>query len=177
MKEGTKIGENGAPIQGGNGAGRVRLLSLESMDRRTAAYRKTAELIDRIEADLGGGDRLSAAEREIVKSETDRRHVPLSAESASGQRPGEPRALASREPATIPLEAGGFVELEHDGHILGQHQRLDLAAKTAQRERDHRLAQLGRRADITSACVVGHADEKNSSRHLTAARRRVRRAR
>jgi hypothetical protein len=33
--------------------------TLEDMDRRTNAYRKTAELIERVEADLGGAERLS----------------------------------------------------------------------------------------------------------------------
>ena len=45
----------------------MRLLSLEDLDRRTASYRKTAELIDRVEADLGGADRLSTAEQQIVR--------------------------------------------------------------------------------------------------------------
>jgi hypothetical protein len=52
-----------AEVQNGNGAdtqpkGKARLLSLEDLDRRTGAYRKTAELIDRVEADLGGADRV-----------------------------------------------------------------------------------------------------------------------
>src|SRR5215468_557294 len=37
-------------------AGKTRLLSLHDIDRRTAAYRKTADLIDAIENDLGGPD-------------------------------------------------------------------------------------------------------------------------
>ena len=58
--------------QNGNGAGaqpkgKARLLSLEDLDRRTGAYRKTAELIDRVEADLGGADRLSTAELQIIR--------------------------------------------------------------------------------------------------------------
>jgi hypothetical protein len=52
-----------APGSNGNAqakpAGKVRLQTLEDMDRRTNAYRKTAELIERVEADLGGAERLS----------------------------------------------------------------------------------------------------------------------
>ena len=66
------------PIRAGNGvdarpkgAAKTRLLSIEDLDRRTASYRKTAELIDRVEADLGGADRLSTAEQQII------RHVAL----------------------------------------------------------------------------------------------------
>jgi hypothetical protein len=53
----------GSPAKGG----KARLLALEDLDRRTSSYRKTAELIDRVEADLGGSERLSAAERQIVR--------------------------------------------------------------------------------------------------------------
>lgn len=62
------------PIRTGNGidarpkgAAKTRLLSIEDLDRRTASYRKTAELIDRVEADLGGADRLSTAEQQIIR--------------------------------------------------------------------------------------------------------------
>jgi hypothetical protein len=44
---------------------------LEDLDRRTAAYRRTAETIDAIEVDLGGADMLSTMERQVV------RHVAL----------------------------------------------------------------------------------------------------
>jgi hypothetical protein len=46
---------------------RARLLTLNDLDGRTAAYRETRKLIDEIEADLGGADRLSTAERQIVQ--------------------------------------------------------------------------------------------------------------
>jgi hypothetical protein len=49
------------------GGGKTRLLSLEDLDRRTRAYQKTAELIDRVEADLGGAERLSTAEQQIIR--------------------------------------------------------------------------------------------------------------
>ena len=48
-------------------AGKARLLSLADIDRRTAAYRKTCELISSIEADAGGHERLTTAERQIIQ--------------------------------------------------------------------------------------------------------------
>ena len=56
-----------------SGKGKVRLATtskvkdLSSLDRRTAAYRKTLQLISAIEADLGGPDQLSTAERQIIR--------------------------------------------------------------------------------------------------------------
>lgn len=47
--------------------GKARLSSLDSMDKRTSAYRETRKLIDEIEGDLGGSDRLSTAERQLVQ--------------------------------------------------------------------------------------------------------------
>jgi hypothetical protein len=48
-------------------AGKVRLLTHEMLDCRTQAARIAKSLIDQIEADLGGSDQLTAAERQIVK--------------------------------------------------------------------------------------------------------------
>jgi hypothetical protein len=50
-----------------SGGDKVRLLSLHDIDRRTAAYRRTSDLIDAIEADAGGRDRLSTGERQIIQ--------------------------------------------------------------------------------------------------------------
>jgi hypothetical protein len=47
--------------------GKLRLLSLSDLDKRTAAYRETRRLIDEIETDLGGGDRLSTGERQLIQ--------------------------------------------------------------------------------------------------------------
>jgi hypothetical protein len=46
---------------------KTRLLTLDGIDRRTAAYRETKQLIAEIQADLGGADNLSAAERQMVQ--------------------------------------------------------------------------------------------------------------
>jgi hypothetical protein len=48
-------------------AGKVRLLSLADLDRRTAAYRRTCDLIAGIEGDLGGADQLSVGARQIAQ--------------------------------------------------------------------------------------------------------------
>jgi hypothetical protein len=48
-------------------AGKARLLSLADLDRRTAAYRETRKLIDEIEGDLGGRERLSTGECQLVQ--------------------------------------------------------------------------------------------------------------
>jgi len=52
---------------GPKGNGKHRLLTLDAIDRRTAAYKRTRELIDAIEADLGGADQISAAARQLVQ--------------------------------------------------------------------------------------------------------------
>ena len=46
---------------------KARLLTLDGLDRRTAAYAATRKLIDDIEGDLGGCDRLSTGERQLVQ--------------------------------------------------------------------------------------------------------------
>jgi hypothetical protein len=48
-------------------AGKVRLLSLDDMDRRTNAYRRCAELIAHVERDLGGPGRLSTAQQQLIR--------------------------------------------------------------------------------------------------------------
>lgn len=47
-------------------AGKIRLLTLGDLDGRTVAAQKAKALVESIEADLGGGDRLSTAERALV---------------------------------------------------------------------------------------------------------------
>jgi hypothetical protein len=44
-----------------------RLVTFETLDRRCVAYRETKRLIDEIEGDLGGADRLSTGERQLVQ--------------------------------------------------------------------------------------------------------------
>ena len=47
--------------------GKARLLTLGHLDGRTAAAKRARELIEAIEADLGGGDRLSEGQRQLVQ--------------------------------------------------------------------------------------------------------------
>jgi hypothetical protein len=54
-------------IRVGNGGDKVRLLTLDSLDRRCAAHKRTTRLIEAIEADAGGADRLSTGERQIIQ--------------------------------------------------------------------------------------------------------------
>ena len=51
----------------GKPADKTKLLSLEQLDGRTLAAKNVRALIDAIESDLGGSDRLTAGEREIVR--------------------------------------------------------------------------------------------------------------
>jgi glutathione S-transferase len=48
-------------------AGKLRLLTLGHLDGRTAAARRSRELIEAIESDLGGGDRLTEGSRQLVQ--------------------------------------------------------------------------------------------------------------
>src|SRR5262245_22807647 len=44
-----------------------RLVTFENMDRRCLAFRETKRLISEIEGDLGGADRLTTGERQLVQ--------------------------------------------------------------------------------------------------------------
>jgi hypothetical protein len=73
---GVEMAEDTTPIDAGSGtdaaprslAAKARLLSLADLDRRTTAYREVAELIDQIERELGGADRLSSAKRQVIEA-------------------------------------------------------------------------------------------------------------
>jgi hypothetical protein len=47
--------------------GKVRLISLDALDARTAAARAARELIAMLSTDLGGDEQLSAGERQLVQ--------------------------------------------------------------------------------------------------------------
>jgi hypothetical protein len=47
--------------------GKAKLLTLSDIDARTRAHRETRKLIEAIELDLGGADRLSTGERQLVQ--------------------------------------------------------------------------------------------------------------
>jgi hypothetical protein len=79
MQEAKKLPQNGAPKRaencdgprpkdGDSGTGKVRLVSLGDLDKRTGCYREIAALIDAIENELGGRDRLSSARRQVIEA-------------------------------------------------------------------------------------------------------------
>lgn len=48
-------------------AGKLRLLSIEDLDGRTAAARRARELVDSITSDLGGDDRITEGTRQLAR--------------------------------------------------------------------------------------------------------------
>ena len=57
-----------APLKSaGKSTGKARLLTLGALDGRTMAARRARELIEAIERDLGGADRLSEGARQLVQ--------------------------------------------------------------------------------------------------------------
>lgn len=62
--DGAEIGE-GRPSMGG---GKVRLKTLDDLDRRTRAAQAVFELRDRLVDDLGGRDRLSIMQTELINN-------------------------------------------------------------------------------------------------------------
>jgi hypothetical protein len=58
-----EAGRNG----GGKDGGKVRLLTLGDLDRRTVAARKVEELISDIQSDLGGREELSTLQVQLVQ--------------------------------------------------------------------------------------------------------------
>ena len=74
MPRGRRLSANIPRIEGRSTAdppptptGKTRLLTLGHLDGRTAAARRARELIEAIEADLGGADRLSEGSRQLVQ--------------------------------------------------------------------------------------------------------------
>jgi hypothetical protein len=65
--EAAEIDSGCQPDAKPKGGSKARLLSLADIDRRTRAYQRTAELIASVESDLGGSERLSTGERQIVQ--------------------------------------------------------------------------------------------------------------
>lgn len=64
----------GGELERGNDAdampksgGKSRLLSLADLDQRTRAYQRTRDLIEEIEADLGGAAQLSVGARQLIQ--------------------------------------------------------------------------------------------------------------
>jgi hypothetical protein len=50
-----------------DGSGKVRLMTLSDLDRRTGAAKRAHDLVKAIREDLGGEDRLATGERQIIQ--------------------------------------------------------------------------------------------------------------
>jgi len=72
-------------------------------------------------------------------------------------------ARPSAQPPAIALQSRGAIEVERDDDVVAQHRDLDLAPETAERERDHGLAQLGGAADVAAPLLEGHRDFEPSA--------------
>jgi len=57
---------NATAMQTGSTTGKAQLLTLSDLDGRTQAARRAKALVETIETDLGGADRLTGAQRELV---------------------------------------------------------------------------------------------------------------
>jgi len=62
--DGAEIGDDRPP----NGGGKVRLKTLDDLDRRTNAAKAVFELRDRLVEDLGGSSRLSVMQAELINN-------------------------------------------------------------------------------------------------------------
>jgi hypothetical protein len=68
-----KLAIDSTELPAGNGGyaapkqGKCRLMTLDDIDRRTAAYAAVKNLIDELEACAGGSDRLSPGERQLIQ--------------------------------------------------------------------------------------------------------------
>jgi hypothetical protein len=51
----------------GRAGERVKLLSLDDLDRRTSAYQRTVRLLEALEVDAGGHDQLSTGQRQLAR--------------------------------------------------------------------------------------------------------------
>lgn len=99
-----------------NGGEKVRLLTLDHLDGRTTAARRARALIEELESDMGGADRLSTAERQIV------------------QRAAILGALV--EAAEAQALAGHTVSVQELISMIGAQQRLLMSLGLQRRPRD-----------------------------------------
>ena len=60
--------EPGKPLdRARKGSQKTKLLTLSDLDRRTAAYKRTCAIISSLQVDLGGADRLSCAQLQLIQ--------------------------------------------------------------------------------------------------------------
>jgi hypothetical protein len=65
--EATTVEARSAPFKVAVGGRKAKLISLADIDRRGSAYRRVEGLISSFEADLGGRDSISVAERQLLQ--------------------------------------------------------------------------------------------------------------
>ena len=68
MESTTRIGADAVTMSNGNGKGKVRLLTRQSLDGRTKARRQFDAIAEGIAEDLGGSDHLSTVQRHLVEA-------------------------------------------------------------------------------------------------------------
>jgi hypothetical protein len=68
MESAAEIPRDAPTMRAGNGRGKVRLLTRQSLDGRTRARKQFDAIAEGIAADLGGEDRLSTVQRHLVEA-------------------------------------------------------------------------------------------------------------
>src|SRR6516162_8854855 len=68
MESDVQISPDAVSMPTGNGRGKVRLLTRQSLDGRTKARKQFDAIAEGIAADLGGSDRLSTVQRHLVEA-------------------------------------------------------------------------------------------------------------
>jgi hypothetical protein len=67
LDDGSAATSSPARSKGRRSKGKAQLRVLGDLDQRTKSFRKVCDLISAIEGDLGGADRLSTGERQLVQ--------------------------------------------------------------------------------------------------------------
>jgi hypothetical protein len=66
QQEGLKMSDVATETDRNSAPGKIKLLALSDLDGRTNAAKAAKALVSQLESDMGGADRLSAAERALV---------------------------------------------------------------------------------------------------------------
>jgi hypothetical protein len=68
MESAAEIPRDAPTMRAGNGRGKIRLLTRQSLDGRTKARKQFDAIAEGIAADLGGEDRLSTVQRHLAEA-------------------------------------------------------------------------------------------------------------
>ena len=68
METSTQISADASPMPTGNGRGKVRLLTRQSLDGRTKARKQFDAVVEGIASDLGGEAHLTTVQRHLVEA-------------------------------------------------------------------------------------------------------------